>query len=239
MGGPPQGGLVVIRDMPLAAIDTETTGVDVFTARIVTAAFVTIDGATVASEEVLLDPGIEIPAEAAKVHGITTEKARAEGIEYEAGYRQIRDRLETLFASDRLVCGMNLAFDLSLIHWDGLRLGYPPLEVGALFDVYVVDKAIDRFRKGKRTLAAMCDHYGVELGNAHEATADALGAARLAWKMMRLPEMASFGDVDSMMATQAQWKSEQAESLRTYFKRSGNNEAAATVDGEWPVRRTA
>lgn len=228
-----------LTDMPLAAIDTETTGVDVLTARLVTASFVTIDGPTIGSDELLLNPGIDIPDEAAKVHGITTAKAQAEGLDYENGYRQVRDKLETLFASDRLVCGMNLAYDLSLIHWEGLRLGYPPLEVGALFDVYVIDKAVDKFRRGKRTLTALCQHYGVEQGAAHDATGDCMSAARVAWKQLRLPELASFDDVDSLMQAQAQWRAEQQESLHTYFLRQGNHEAAATVSGEWPVRRTA
>ena len=73
---------------------------------------------------------------------------------------------------------------------------------------------------------------------AHDATADALGAARLAWKMLRLPELAEY-DVDALMRAQAQWKAEQAESLFTYFKRQGNDEAAASVSGEWPVQRSA
>lgn len=229
----------MITEKPLAAFDLETTGVDVTRDRIVTATIITIDRAQVHADEWMLDPGVDIPDGAAKVHGITTEKARADGQPYEDGYRAIRDRLETLFAAGRMIVVFNASFDLSLMHWEGLRLGYPPLEVGAVFDPFVVDKTIDRFRKGKRTLAAMCDHYGVELGNAHEATADALGAARLAWKMMRLPEVSSFGDVESLMSAQAQWKAEQAESLHTYFLRQGNTEAAATVDGEWPVRRTA
>lgn len=225
--------------MPLAAMDTETTGVSVFTDRIVTATVLTIDGADVHADEWLLDPEIEIPEGAAKVHGITTEKARADGQDYAAGYAAIRDRLETVWARGFLVAGMNLAFDLSILHHEGLRLGFPPLVVGPVFDAYVADKQINRFRKGRRNLASLCDHYGVKLGNAHDATADALAAARLAWKMVQLPELASFADTDSLMQAQAQWKSEQAESLFTYFKRQGNDEAAASVSGEWPVQRSA
>lgn len=228
-----------LTDMPLAACDLETSGVDVLHDRIVTASIITIDGANARPDEWLLDPGIEIPDEAARIHGITTAKARAEGLNYEAGYQKVRDRLETLFASGRLVCGMNLAFDLSLIHWEGLRLGYPPLEVGAVFDVYVVDKALDRFWRGKRTLTALCEHYGVEQGQAHDATGDCVSAARIAWKQLRSPDLASFGDTESLMVAQAQWRAEQQESLHTYFLRQGNHEAAATVSGEWPVRRTA
>lgn len=231
----------MIADMPLAAFDIESSGTDVFTDFIVSATVVTIDGANVHADEWLLQPpdGREIPEGATNVHGITTERARAEGTPYTEGYVAIRDRLETVWAKDYLMCIMNAAFDCSMVHHQGIALGCPPLEVGAVLDPMCVDKQLDRFRKGKRTLKALCEHYGVKLGNAHDATADALAAARLAWKMLRLPELASFGDVDSLMRAQAQWRADQQAGLFEYFKRQGNDEAAASVSGEWPVQRSA
>ncbi|MCA1943131.1 MAG: 3'-5' exonuclease, partial [Yonghaparkia sp.] len=68
-------------DRELAVFDLETTGVDVRTARIVTACVAVLDasGAVVARRDWLADPGVEIPEGAAAIHGITTERARAEG----------------------------------------------------------------------------------------------------------------------------------------------------------------
>ena len=63
----------------MLSFDLETTSANPGEARIVTSALVRIDGPTVTSSEELADPGVEIPEEAAAVHGITTEKARAEG----------------------------------------------------------------------------------------------------------------------------------------------------------------
>lgn len=168
----------MIANMPLAAFDLETTGVDVTSDRIVTATIITIDGAQVHADEWLLDPGIDIPEGAAKVHGITTEKARAEGLPYEDGYRRIRDRLETVWAQGHAVVIMNAAYDLSLLHFEGLRLGLPDFVVGTVIDPLVIDKQIDKFRKGRRTLTALCDQYGVQQGTAHDATGDCLSAAR-------------------------------------------------------------
>lgn len=64
----------------LVAFDVESTGVNPEHDRIVTAA-VSVVGAGQPSvhRAWLLDPGVEIPAEATAVHGITTERARAEG----------------------------------------------------------------------------------------------------------------------------------------------------------------
>ena len=67
----------------MLSFDLETTSVNPKEARIVTSALVRIDGRDVNSQEMLADPGVEIPEEAAKVHGITTEKARAEGRPHE------------------------------------------------------------------------------------------------------------------------------------------------------------
>ena len=68
-------------DAPRATFDLETTGVDVTTARIVTASLLLLnpDGSVQRAGEWLANPGIEIPEGAASVHGITTEYARSHG----------------------------------------------------------------------------------------------------------------------------------------------------------------
>ncbi|WP_372458204.1 exonuclease domain-containing protein [Streptomyces sichuanensis] len=64
----------------LIGFDLETTGTDPAESRIVTAAIVESKGAeVVASRHWLADPGIPIPAEAAAIHGITSERAAARG----------------------------------------------------------------------------------------------------------------------------------------------------------------
>ena len=67
----------------LGVFDLETTGVDVEMARIVTACIAVLDadGAVVQRWDWLADPGVEIPEAASAVHGITTERARAEAEE--------------------------------------------------------------------------------------------------------------------------------------------------------------
>ena len=66
---------------PRAAFDLETTGKDPRTARIVTASIVMVDeaGAVADTHEWLADPGMEIPEEAAAIHGISTAHAREHG----------------------------------------------------------------------------------------------------------------------------------------------------------------
>src|SRR6195952_2633735 len=65
----------------LGVFDLETTGVDTATARIVTAHVGVIDetGAVGERKDWIVAPGIAIPDGAARVHGITTERARRFG----------------------------------------------------------------------------------------------------------------------------------------------------------------
>ena len=45
-----------------------------------------------------------------------------------------------------------------------------------VIDPFVIDKHIDPYRKGKRTLTAVCEHHGVKQTDAHDATGDDLAA---------------------------------------------------------------
>ena len=63
-------------ERPLCAFDTETTGPKPKQDRLVTACVARIDGAAVQLHNYIADPGIEIPAEATEVHGVTTEYDR-------------------------------------------------------------------------------------------------------------------------------------------------------------------
>lgn len=66
---------------PLAAFDTETTGVDVETDRIVSAAVVVQDapGARPRVSRWLVNPGVPVPEGATAVHGLTDEHLQRNG----------------------------------------------------------------------------------------------------------------------------------------------------------------
>src|SRR5690606_29481365 len=65
--------------MSLAALDFETSSPDPLTTRIVTACVLRVDGSEVRTRNWIANPGVEIPAEATAVHGITTEYAEKYG----------------------------------------------------------------------------------------------------------------------------------------------------------------
>lgn len=65
---------------PLIGFDLETTGTDPREARIVTGAVIEVRaGEPMDRREWLADPGVPIPEDAVAVHGISNERATAEG----------------------------------------------------------------------------------------------------------------------------------------------------------------
>lgn len=223
-------------EMPLAAFDLETTAANPLTARIVTACVVSIDGAATAAQTWMVDPEVEIPDEAAAVHGITTDRARAEGQDYADGYREIRAAVEGAWMGGRVVAAFNASYDFTVIDREGRRLGYPPLVVGPIVDAFVIDRHVDKYRRGKRTLGVTCEHYRVELGNAHSADADALAAARLAWKLARMyPQEVGELDAEALMANQADWHRARQDDFAAYLRRVGKDDS--DVCGDWPIRQ--
>lgn len=96
----------------------------------------------------------------------------------------------------------------------------------------MIDKHVDRYRPGKRTLTHLCQHYAVPLGDAHSADADALTACRVAWRQGTLyPQLARMS-LDELHQAQIGWAVEQAASLQAHFRET---DPEATVEGAWPV----
>src|SRR5690606_36369725 len=120
------------------------------------------------------------------VHGITTEQAQREGRHAAEVVAEITEALRALFAQGVPVVAYNASYDFSLLTYECLRHGITPLEAPApIIDPLVIDKAVDRYRKGKRTLEVVAEHYKVRLDGAHEASADAIAAGRVAQAIAR------------------------------------------------------
>ena len=223
-----------LSDYPLAAFDIESTSVDVTTARIVTASLILINGKKVTTREWLLNPEIEIPQSAIDIHGVTNERAQTEGQDYASGYADILDALDQTWAEGRIVAGMNLAYDMSVLHHEGKRLGRGDYYPGALFDALIVDKHIDRYRKGGRTLTDLAKHYDVEQGEAHTSAGDCYTVARIAYRLVRSPKLAEVDDAETLQQLQRSWRAEQQDSLRAFWQGRGD-ERWRTVSSDWPV----
>jgi DNA polymerase III subunit epsilon len=221
----------------LGVFDLETTGVDVETARIVSANVGVLDGtgACVERWDWLADPGVEIPLQASAVHGITTERARAEGRPAVEVVAEIVATLSGLFDRGLAVAIYNAPYDLTLLAREAARYGLEPLLLPArIIDPLVIDKAMDRYRKGKRTLTAAALHYGVVLTDAHDAGADAVAAGRVAQAIGRLYGEQLGADVDALHELQVGWCRQQAASFQEYIRRV--KDPTFVTSGVWPQR---
>ncbi|KUJ39045.1 exonuclease domain-containing protein [Streptomyces sp. NPDC003631] len=229
----------------LIGFDLETTGTDPYEARIVTGAVIEVrDGQPLGRRDWLADPGVEIPADAVAVHGISTERAAAEGRPADQVADAIADVLVTYWKTGVPVVAYNAAFDLTLLSAELRRHGLPSLrdrlggaEPGPVIDPYTIDRWADRYRRGKRNLEAVCTEYGVALDAAHNAAADALAAARLAGAIAgRHPKVAAFGPAE-LHRRQIEWYAAWAADFQDFLRGKGDTEAV--VDGTWPLREAA
>jgi DNA polymerase-3 subunit epsilon len=219
----------------LAVFDLETTGIDVETSRVVTANISVIDaqGVAVSRRDWLSNPGIDIPEQATAVHGVTTARAIADGRAAPEVVGEIIAALREVLASGLPVVIYNAPYDLTLLDREARRYGIAPLSGPMpIIDPLVIDKAVDKYRKGKRTLAATAEFYGVQLLDAHDAGADAIAAGRVAQavalkhaKVLNIP-------VAELHNRQAVWFQEQALSFQEYMRRSRDPEFTAKT--EWP-----
>ena len=207
--------------LPRAAFDLETTGRNSRAARIVTASITLVDGQgnVIKEREWLADPGVEIPQEASDVHGITTAKARADGRPAAEVTREVAATLQELFDDAVPVIAFNASYDFTVLAAESARYGVPQLSRFPVLDPYIMNKQVDRYRKGKRTLGALCEEYGVDLENAHTSAADALATLRvldaMAGKFPKLHMPAS-----KLHQLQVDWAAAQAADFQSYLRRS-------------------
>lgn len=172
-------------------MDTETTGVDVESDRIVTACASIVDGGeSVYRRSWLVAVDVDIPEAASAVHGITTERARAEGLPAASVIPGIAGAVRYAVNHRMPVAIYNAPFDLTLLdrettRWCGESLvEFCGGSIGAVLDPLVIDKAVDKYRPGSRKLTDTAALFGVVLGdNAHDADADVDAAGRLLWQM--------------------------------------------------------
>ncbi|MEV0376023.1 exonuclease domain-containing protein [Streptomyces sp. NPDC050636] len=229
-------------DGPLASFDTETTGIDVERDRIVSAALVVQETprSTPRVTRWLINPGVEMPEAATAVHGLTADHLALHGRWPAPVLEEVARALAAQAVAGRPLVVMNAPFDLTLLDRELKRhratsldayLGTHPLSV---LDPRVLDKHLDRYRKGRRTLTDLCAHYEVELTDAHEAAADAFAALRVVRALgLRFASRLEGLRPGELHTRQAIWYAAQARGLQEWFARSGTPEA---VDPHWPLR---
>jgi DNA polymerase III subunit epsilon len=121
---------------------------------------------------------------------------------------------------------MNLRFDLTII--DRLlreQTGRGLVAMGwrgPVLDVLVIDRQVERYRKGKRRLSDLAAVYGVELVNAHNAEADTEAAIAVLGAILRRREGMFQGyDAKGLHQAQIVWHAEWADRFSEWLVGKG------------------
>jgi DNA polymerase-3 subunit epsilon len=229
---------------PLLGFDTETTGVDIDHDRIVTAALVRRDESGTHIRTWLIDPGVEIPAAASAIHGITTEQARTHGAPPAVALEEIATELAAAFAAGVPVVAFNACYDLSILDAELSRHGLAtiPARIGRdaapVLDPLVLDRHEDRYRRGKRKLSDLCSVYAVTgAGSLHSADVDVVATLDVLARMVeRFPALAEL-DLIELHERQVGAHRAWADEFNAWRARQGLTGPGA--EPEWPTRTAA
>jgi DNA polymerase III epsilon subunit family exonuclease len=171
-----------MRDVSFAVVDFETTGIDPETDRVIQVAAIVIngEGEIVESFDTVVRP--ENPAQythgAEHVHGISMEQV-SQGM-------PLREALEKVWtiSEGNVFTAHNAMFDISFLHAESARVGLEN-KIDTYVDTLALARRTDQERTRKHSLHALCEHYGINHENAHEAKSDATATAELLIHLMR------------------------------------------------------
>jgi DNA polymerase-3 subunit epsilon len=224
-------------------LDFETTGVDRFSDVPVSYALVSVvDGVAVRSWSGLIDPGREIPLEATAVHGITSERARAEGMPLDVAIALVSDAVGSAGRRGVPVVGMKIDYDLTILDVLADRYWGRGLSAqgwsGPVLDAGVLDRHFDIERHGRRTLSDLCAHYGVELEGAHDAWADAVAAVRVLFALVARYDALRQADVAELHQDQIEWHRQWMANCEAWRLGQGMSPTDPR-DFQWPIAPVA
>jgi DNA polymerase III subunit epsilon len=252
-------------ELPTLAIDTETSGVDVFNDRIVEAAAVEVfpDGETGTEVSTIVNPGIAIPDEAAAIHGIDTERARAEGMAPAKALRLVAERAwrhVSVYDGQAAIVIFNTRFDLPLlvnecarhrVEWPPFAGILDPLVMDRIADFWRLDEAVHfqpvahthdggyeqarAHRRSRRQLTKVAPLYGVELSDddAHGALPDATAAGRVLWGVARRFPAFTRHSLASLWLWQVQGAEAERDRLQDWTRQ--NRDPSADLVSGWPL----
>ena len=171
-------------DMAWLCIDSETTGIDPASARIVELAAVQFQqGKPCRRMGMLINPGTPIPDDATAIHGI-----RDEDVASCPRIDEVSERFLRHVRAAEVLVGYNWPFDSAMLE---ASLGQAWLDAIAgkpILDVLVVVRLeeVGRFWKGpgRHRLDAVAERLGISReGQAHRASSDCVLTCRILWHL--------------------------------------------------------
>ncbi len=224
----------------LLGFDLETTGLSLIDDEPVSYALTWWSQDGIHDDYSLVAPTRPISPEATAKHGISDEQAAREGQPLPEALKHIGNDLVKAGRRGWLLIGMNISFDLGIVDAQLRRhFGKGLYNVGwrgPVLDIYVIDRVFSAPRRGSRQLDALCEFYGVELNNAHNALGDARATIEVARRQLeaypRLVEM----DGPTLMQLQEREHLKWLRNLNDY--RREHNGEPITIPKGWPIDTT-
>lgn len=237
-------------DGPLLVLDTESTGTDYRTARMVSCycAVIQPNGTVLPNSRVstLVNPGVPIPPEAEAVHGLTTAMVEADGQPTADVIAALIPPLRAAIQAGWPLVIFNVRYDWPLLLTEAQRvrchdpIWTSPTPPGlALLDPVVIDRTLDKYRRGSRKLLDCCGVYGVPLTEAHSADADAVATAGLMRGLIRRYPQLRTHSLPQMHYMQRVWFRQWRDGLNSYWRKQDKRDPVTgelvQMTGEWPV----
>lgn len=219
-------------DSPLLAIDTETTGTDPETARVVQVCLGRSErlGDWFAKTRII-NPGVPIPAEATAVHGVSDEKAQAEGVAPAGPLSDIWVNLGWLATSRTPLVAHNAAYDLTVLDREFRRHLGEPLPSGLIvLDTLCLYRRFD-WRTGGRSLTKLAARHGITFP-AHDAEADALASLRLLHILADANDVLPLIPAAALHEAQRGWWVQQQDAAEAHAHGNGT---PFTRQDSWPL----
>lgn len=213
--------------MIIAGFDLETTGFDGRKDHIVQYSFqIWNDDVRVVNETHLVNPGV--PIGNSEIHGVTDDMVIGAVLEPYA-LDSILSMLRSCDSKDIPVAIMNARFDITFLLYLNSDRAYA---LPNIIDPYVIDKHLDKWRKGSRKLADIASHYGLSVDESrlHGAGYDVELTVAVARKQLAYVA----ANPEFLHQCQVKWYDQQAKSLYEYFRRI-DNEAYKEIGYGWPV----
>lgn len=160
---------------PLVAFDTETTGLKAESDYIIEIGAVRFGAKGVTGEpfSAMIKPPIPIPQEITKITGITDDDVRGASSASEVLPRFLE------YIGDAVLVAHNAGFDLGFVSSELQRASLAPLDGRACDTLTMYRRLWPGLPKGSYKLDSLADKCGIDKGQSHRATDDALTCARL------------------------------------------------------------
>ncbi len=199
-------------ELPFLVVDTETTGLDKTTHRVIEIAWVLFD----ARKEVACDARLcsipePIPDEITGLTGIHSSM-----LEGQPAFSAHIDAFLEAASKAAFLVAYNANFDRLFIEAEFARAG-KTLPQFTWVDPCVYIRELDRYQKGKR-LSDAAARWGVSLDGAHRALADAKAAGHLLLKLMPHLKVSSLSE---LITLQNNWQLDQERQYKAYAARKG------------------